>query len=97
MGITQSTLHRCVLAAVGGNSSLAAFPGDPFYQVSAVRPYNLNFLVTPAAIASPVTTDQVTAVIKCAVDGGHKVQARSGGHSYGNHGIGMSQIIQESY
>ncbi|TQB72086.1 hypothetical protein MPDQ_007158 [Monascus purpureus] len=81
-------LHRCVLAAVGGNSSLTAFPGDPFYHISAVRPYNLNFPVTPAAIASPVTRDQVAAVIKCAVDGGHKVQARSGGHSYGNYGLG---------
>jgi FAD/FMN-containing dehydrogenase len=51
-----------------------------------VHPYNLNFPVTPAAIAFPKTSDQIAAIVKCAAENGYKVQARSGGHSYGNYG-----------
>ncbi|KAE8373900.1 hypothetical protein BDV26DRAFT_54796 [Aspergillus bertholletiae] len=79
------TFATCLLASVGGNSSLVAFPQQPNYP-SLVEPYNLDLLRTPAAIVFPKDTSQVAAAVKCAVDAGIKVQAKSGGHSYGNYG-----------
>jgi FAD/FMN-containing dehydrogenase len=63
-----------------------AFKGDLFYQFTAVKPYNLDIPITPAAVTFPKTKEQVSAIVKCAAAGGYKVQARSGGHSYGNYG-----------
>ncbi|KAJ5189057.1 FAD-binding type 2 [Penicillium cf. griseofulvum] len=64
-----------------------AFAGDPFYD-RIVNRYNLNIPVTPAAMAFPTSSQQVAAIVKCAAEHGYPVQARSGGHSYGNHGLG---------
>ncbi|KAL3432031.1 hypothetical protein BDV09DRAFT_206192 [Aspergillus tetrazonus] len=80
-----STFATCLLASVGGDSSLVAFPQQPNYP-NLVAPYNLDLLTTPAAIVFPEDTSQVAAAVKCAVDAGIKVQAKSGGHSYGNYG-----------
>jgi hypothetical protein len=85
-GTTASSIKECLLSAVGGNKNLVAFQGQLFYQALDVRPYNLNLPVTPAAVTFPETAEQVAAIVKCAADGGYKVQARSGGHSYGNYG-----------
>ena len=95
MGNTPSSPARhCLLSAVGNNSSLAFFPDHPFYQETIVKPLNLNFPVTPAAITVPHTAEQIAAIVKCASDGGYKVQAKSGSHSYGNYGSIVSpQII----
>jgi FAD/FMN-containing dehydrogenase len=70
---------------VNGTGSVA-FPSDPFYQISDVKPYNLNIGVTPAAVSVPASAAQVAAIVKCAADRGYNVQAKSGGHSYGNYG-----------
>ncbi|OBT68130.1 hypothetical protein VE03_01441 [Pseudogymnoascus sp. 23342-1-I1] len=88
MGAKQSALEKSISAALGGDESLYAFPGKPFYQAQYVKRYNLSIPLTPAAMTFPKTTAQVAAVIKCAVDANVKVQARSGGHSYGNFGLG---------
>lgn len=48
--------------------------------------YNFDYPSTPKAIVYPETVDQVAATVKCATEHGVKVQARSGGHSYGNYG-----------
>ena len=88
MGNTPSSpANHCLVTAVGGNSSLVAFPDKPFYQTSFVRPLNLNFPVTPAAVTFPKTSEQVADVVKCAAADGYKVQGKSGGHSYGNYGM----------
>ncbi|KAG0160954.1 hypothetical protein PDIDSM_8486 [Penicillium digitatum] len=64
-----------------------AFAGDLFYD-RIVNRYNLNIPVTPAAVAFPTSTREVAAIVKCAADNGYPVQAKSGGHSYGNYGLG---------
>lgn len=81
----QAFAH-CLLAAVGGNHSLVAFPSQANYS-AIVAPYNLDIPVTPAAVAFPYNATGVAALVKCAVTSGYKVQAKSGGHSSANYGI----------
>lgn len=90
---SENTLHDCILAAVGEDPLLAAFQGQPFYQTTAVKPYNFNWPVEPAAVASPKSSDQVASVVKCAADRGYKVQPKSGGHSYANYGMSICQVF----
>lgn len=82
----SSPAQSCLLSAVSNDSSLVAFPSQSFYQISAVKPYNLNIPVVPVAVTFPKSSEQIADIVKCAVDYGYKVQARSGGHSYGNYG-----------
>lgn len=85
MGASQSALEKAIKAALGDDDGLYAFPAKPFYQIDNVKPYNLSIPIKPAAITYPKTAAQVAAIIKCAVEAKLKVQARSGGHSYGNY------------
>ncbi|KAE8163257.1 hypothetical protein BDV40DRAFT_287857 [Aspergillus tamarii] len=84
----SSPAHACLLSAVGNDSSLLAFPSQPFYESTAANPYNLNWPVYPAVVATPQTSEQVADIVKCAVEYDHKVQAKSGGRSYANFGLG---------
>lgn len=83
---STSTLRQCLLTAVQNDPTLVAVDGDLLYQTLAVQVYNLNWPVTPAAVAFPKSTQQVASIVNCAVSLGYKVQAKSGGHSYGNYG-----------
>jgi FAD/FMN-containing dehydrogenase len=76
----------CFTAALHGNQSAVILPSSPNYQ-SSVDPLNLNIPVHPAAITYPSTTEEVAGVVKCAAESGYKVQAKGGGHSYGNFGM----------
>lgn len=82
---TSVAVHDCLVNAVGGNEALLASADDPLYQISDVRPYNLDIPVTPAAVTYPETAAHVAGIVKCAAEAQLKVQARSGGHSYGNY------------
>jgi FAD/FMN-containing dehydrogenase len=53
-----------------------------------VHIYNLRLPVLPRVVVEPRTTQLVSAAIKVANQFGLKVQARSGGHSYGNYCLG---------
>ncbi|PVI03849.1 Glucooligosaccharide oxidase [Periconia macrospinosa] len=89
MGNTNSSaVEKCLDAAVGAKNFASS--ATVAYQLSHVKPYNLDIPVKPAAVTYPSTSDQVAAVVKCAVDNNLKVQPRSGGHSYANYGIGGS-------
>ncbi|KAL8716692.1 MAG: hypothetical protein Q9225_006000 [Loekoesia sp. 1 TL-2023] len=90
--MANHTLAQCLLAALGGYSSLVAFPNQANYSSSIVRPYNLDYPVVPAAVTFPQTTQQVADVVKCAAQSGYKVQPKSGGHSYGNYGSSTGEI-----
>ncbi|RMJ27560.1 glucooligosaccharide oxidase [Aspergillus sp. HF37] len=87
----SSPAQTCLLSAMGNDPSLVAFAGQPFYQAVAVQPYNLNIPVSPMAVTFPETSQQIADIVKCAADYGYKVQARSGGHSYGNYGLGGNE------
>lgn len=90
MGNTHSSnaLETCLVAAVGGNRALIASPLNPLYELIDVKPYNKDVEVHPVAITYPETTDQVSAIVKCATaQAGFTVQARGGGHSYANYGM----------
>jgi FAD/FMN-containing dehydrogenase len=84
---------ECLLAALGGNSSLVAFPSQANYS-AIVAPYNLDYPVVPAAVAFPHTAIQVAALVECAVVSGYKVQAKSGGHSAANYGTIVSELTK---
>ena len=81
-----SILQAC-LDAVFTDPSLRTFPQDADY-LSKINVYNLDYPVYPAAIVRPITVEQVSAAVKCAVKAGVKVQPRSGGHSYANYCLG---------
>ncbi|KAL6708407.1 hypothetical protein ACN47E_002670 [Coniothyrium glycines] len=89
MGNTSSTpVQKCLSSALGGNKDLVAYKSNPLFQLLHVKPYNLGIPITPAAVTYPQTTEQIAAIVKCAVDNSLKVQPRCGGHSYANYGIG---------
>ncbi|KAK3302787.1 uncharacterized protein B0T15DRAFT_505774 [Chaetomium strumarium] len=85
---TGDSLRDCIEALSNGRTRFAGFPDSPVYQAAWVKPYNLEIQVTPAAVVRPQTAEDVAGVVQCAAAYGVKVQARSGGHSYGNHGLG---------
>lgn len=87
MGNTNSSaVQKCLNTAVGGNGDLVAFNNKPLFLLTDVKRYNLDIEVTPAAVTYPQTVEHVSNIIKCAASNNLKVQARSGGHSYGNYG-----------
>lgn len=55
---------------------------------SLINPYNLRLKYTPTAVTLPTTPQHVSDSVLCAAGAGVKVQARSGGHSYGSFSIG---------
>jgi FAD binding domain len=78
-------LSICLLAALSANQSALVTPGSSDYN-SSLTIYNLNLPIYPAAVTYPSSTEEVAAIVKCASEGNYKVQAKSGGHSYGNYG-----------
>ena len=83
MGQSPSALQTCISSVANGRSGFAAYPSTPLYQLSWVKPYNLDIASVPEAVVRPKNTNDVAEVIKCATKNGYKVQARSGGHSFG--------------
>jgi hypothetical protein len=55
---------------------------------SLIDPYNLRLKYIPTAVTLPSTPQQVSDIVVCAAAVGVKVQARSGGHSYGSFSLG---------
>ena len=94
--MAPGTFAQCLLAAVAGNSSLVAFPSQSNYT-AVVAPFNLNFPVTPAAVAFPCAAREVAALVKCAVTWNYKVQARSGGHNAANFGMAYTCMHHVTY
>ncbi|KAF1938027.1 putative glucooligosaccharide oxidase, partial [Clathrospora elynae] len=84
----SQSVTQCIETALGDDSSLYAFPQDLMYQMTDVHAYNLDYSTTPAAVTYPKTPEQVSGVVMCAHANGVAVQARSGGHSYANYGLG---------
>jgi len=88
MGQSPSALESCLNGVANGRPSFVGYPSNPFYQIQWVKPYNLDVSVTPAAVVRPQTAQDISAILQCATQNGKKVQAKSGGHSYANYGLG---------
>ncbi|KAI0181117.1 putative glucooligosaccharide oxidase [Hypoxylon sp. FL1284] len=89
MGQGPSTpLSACLDAVCNGRDNCVAYPDNPLYQTSWVKRYNLDISVEPVAVTRPDTSEDVSNIVKCAVANSVKVQAKSGGHSYANYGLG---------
>lgn len=90
MGNSNSIAGRsCFLSAVGNDTNLAIFRGDILYEIRGLPSFNLAYPVHPAVITYPKNTTQVAEIVRCAVESDYKVQAYSGGHSYGNYGTNL--------
>lgn len=83
----NTTFLQCLLVALNGKEESIANPSGTNYTalVDSYR-YNFDYAVVPQAIVYPETVNEVAATVECAAGYGVKVQARSGGHSYGNYG-----------
>jgi FAD/FMN-containing dehydrogenase len=76
-------LHTCLLSkdiptSVNSSSDWA----------SLIEAYNLRLEYIPTAVTLPKSLQQVSDSVVCAAAVGVKVQARSGGHSYGSFSLG---------
>ncbi|KAJ5445606.1 FAD-binding type 2 [Penicillium cf. griseofulvum] len=80
----EISLEEQLLRTVGSDASLVTFPVTP----EGIPVFNRNIPLTPKAITFPQSVEQVAEIVKCAAAAGYKVQPRSGGHSYANHGYG---------
>ncbi|KAF8166625.1 hypothetical protein K438DRAFT_1921468 [Mycena galopus ATCC 62051] len=83
-----SPLQICLNNVFASSTGSVAYPQDVFYQLADVKVYNQNIPITPAAVTFPATSADISAIVQCATASNVKVQPRSGGHSYGNYGIG---------
>ncbi|KAF2009754.1 Glucooligosaccharide oxidase [Aaosphaeria arxii CBS 175.79] len=62
-------------------------PGSGDYT-QALKPFNLRVTFKPAAYAVPTTVQHVQDAVSCGAQNNVVVTAKSGGHSYGSHGLG---------
>ncbi|KAK3320398.1 hypothetical protein B0T19DRAFT_444242 [Cercophora scortea] len=88
---TASTLQDCLDSICAGRANCVHYAGGGGlykYFSEWIKPLNLAYLITPAAVIRPKNVTEVAAVVKCAAKNGVKVQAKSGGHSYANYGSG---------
>ncbi|KAM0436601.1 hypothetical protein ACHAPT_002309 [Fusarium lateritium] len=84
---TSTPIRDCLDAVCADRTACVSYPGDISF-ISWAIPFNLEFPVTPAAVLRPENAFDVSEAVKCAKANGFKVQARSGGHSFGNFGLG---------
>lgn len=61
--------------------------GSADYSQS-LKPFNLRVTFRPAAYAVPTTVKHVQDAVACGAANNVQVTAKSGGHSYGSHGLG---------
>ncbi|KAG8169114.1 hypothetical protein KVR01_001863 [Diaporthe batatas] len=92
-----ASLKDCLTDVCAGRSDCVAFADNRLdifntYQSNWVKPYNLAVEVTPDAVIRPKSSEEVAAIVKCAADNDFKVQAKSGGHSYANFGLGDGAV-----
>ncbi|KAJ7065278.1 hypothetical protein C8F01DRAFT_1218731 [Mycena amicta] len=83
-----SDLQLCLNSVFAGRTSAVAYPQTFLYEPISVKAYNTRIPVIPAAVTHPSTTADIVSILNCAAASDVKVQARSGGHSYGNYGLG---------
>ncbi|RFU76667.1 fad-binding, type 2 [Trichoderma arundinaceum] len=86
MGSSNSTLspiETCISSICNGRLECYHLPTSNLDQAWN-KLYNLALDQYPQIVIRPNTAAEVSQAVKCANTNGYKVQARSGGHSYGN-------------
>jgi len=69
-------------------ASVPVYASGTSTYTQAIKPFNLRVPFTPAAYAVPETVKHVQDAVACGVKNKIRVTAKSGGHSYGSHGLG---------
>jgi hypothetical protein len=78
-------LREALLRAVSGIRRCVVFPEQSGYRAANVG-CNLEVSIKPTAITFPQKLEHIQNIVKVASRFSLHVQARSGGHSYGNYG-----------
>lgn len=89
------SIRKGLLAALRGQD-VAVFPNKLLYQFEDAKPYNLDYPIIPAAVTYPETAEQIAEIVGYAASANLKVQARSGGHSYGNYGASAPIFLRKT-
>ncbi|ETN39638.1 uncharacterized protein HMPREF1541_05864 [Cyphellophora europaea CBS 101466] len=84
----DNNLRDCLIEAANGDKGRVAWHSKFAFDILDVHRYNLRYDTNPAAVTYPESAEEVGAIVKCAAAAKVPVQARSGGHSFGNYGIG---------
>lgn len=79
----RAAIDDCLSAA-----QVPVFASASSDRTQAIKPFNLRVPFTPTAYAVPQTVKHVQDAVACGVKNNVKVTAKSGGHSYGSHGLG---------
>jgi FAD/FMN-containing dehydrogenase len=79
----RAAVDNCLLGY-----NISVFEKGSANYTQAAAPFNRRVPFTPAAFAVPLTIQHVQNAISCGRTNGIKVTAKSGGHSYGSHGLG---------
>jgi FAD/FMN-containing dehydrogenase len=79
---------RATLTSCLDSLQVPVFASDTSNFTQAIKPFNLRVPFTPAAYAVPLTVQNVQDAVSCGVQNKIRVTAKSGGHSYGSHGLG---------
>lgn len=88
---TSASLSLEKRAALGDCFSTAKVPiyaANTNNYAQAVKPFNLRLPFKSAALAVPETIQHIQDAVSCGVKNSVLVTPRSGGHSYGAHGLG---------
>ncbi|KAL7943359.1 hypothetical protein V8C42DRAFT_328846 [Trichoderma barbatum] len=80
---TLSALETCIQGVCNGRFECYHLPTSSA-DVAWIKPYNLDLPRYPKMVVRPNNATEVAGAVKCANQYGFQVQARSGGHSYGN-------------
>jgi FAD/FMN-containing dehydrogenase len=79
----RATLNDCL-----ASHQVPIFSLGAANYTQAIQPFNLRVPFKPAAYAVPQATQHVQDAVVCGVHSNTLVTAKSGGHSYGSHGLG---------
>ncbi|KAF4867625.1 FAD-linked oxidoreductase sorD [Colletotrichum siamense] len=81
---TSSSLEACLNDVCAGRDDCVRFGNTAEWA----QPFNLGQSSVPAAVIRPKDAQEIAGVVKCALKHDTKVQAKAGGHGFGNHGLG---------
>ncbi|PVH99130.1 Glucooligosaccharide oxidase [Periconia macrospinosa] len=79
----RATLNDCLKTA-----SVPTLETTSQDYTQSVKPFNLRVTFKPAAYTVPTTVKHVQDAVACGAKSGIQVTPKSGGHSYGSHGLG---------